>query len=88
VYEYICDGDKQADFWADDKCLEKVQTFGDVFKSQINHYKHVNGRFIVHTIEQSFCGVIGLDTYYVINALMFALLCVYCEHRRTYTHSC
>lgn len=73
IFEEGCDWN---DYTSEDKCFEKVETLSDALQSQINHYKYHTGRFIIHFIEQAFTGVWGLDSFYVINAILFALLLV------------
>jgi hypothetical protein len=75
AYAYICEDVSPEDFWKnEDKCTDKVESIGDAFHSQVSHYKIWNGRFIVHFIEQVFTGVWGIDSFYIVNALAFALM--------------
>ena len=47
----------------------RVETLSQAFSSQLNHYKLVNGRFLVHFIEQCFTGHETL--YFVLNTILF-----------------
>lgn len=51
--------------------LKEVKTFHDLLESQINHYNAVNGRAIIHTIEQFFSGIAGVELFYVLNTILF-----------------
>lgn len=53
--------------------LRLVESMGDVWDSQVNHYLTVNGRSLVHGIEQIFAGVIPMRVFYVLNVFVFAL---------------
>ena len=52
---------------------QEIQSLSDVFESQWHHYFTKNGRGLVHTIVQTFCGLLGKNAYNVFAALMFAL---------------
>ncbi len=56
-----------------DSNLKEVKTISDLVESQINHYKVVNGRTIMHTIEQLFSGIVGTDLFFVLNTFVFIL---------------
>lgn len=49
----------------------KISNLQDVFVSQINHYKSLNGRFVVHSIVQLFCGILGKQSFNVLTSLVF-----------------
>lgn len=68
VYFYVFNEDKVLDSKTE---FREITTFSDVLESQINHYKVVNGRAIVHTIEQIFSGIIGLEVFYILNVCVF-----------------
>lgn len=55
------------------KHLKAVASVGDVWRSQLNHYFTVNGRSVVHALEQFFSGVAGLECFYVLNIIVVAL---------------
>lgn len=54
-----------------DADVREIKTFSDILESQINHYNVVNGRTIIHTIEQIFSGIVGVDLFYVLNTVVF-----------------
>lgn len=56
--------------------FEPIRGLTDVVKSQCYAYFHQNGRFVVHSIVQLFCGIWGMESFVVINSLMFVLLVV------------
>lgn len=53
---------------------EPISGLADVFRSQCYAYFHQNGRFVVHSIVQLFCGILGMESFVIINSLMFVLL--------------
>lgn len=53
---------------------QEISTFGDVLKSQYNHWFTYNGRTVAHIIVQTFCGLAGQTAFAVCNGLMWALL--------------
>lgn len=57
----------------------RVSDFSDAFYSQVNHYKVMNGRFLIHFIIQCFCGFLGKSMFDVVNTVVyvfFLFLCV------------
>ena len=54
-----------------DSDSRKINTFSDILESQKNHYIVVNGRSLIHTIEQYFSGIAVIDIYYVLNTVVF-----------------
>lgn len=49
----------------------KIETVGDVVRSQYDHYMHWGGRNLVHAVEQFFSGVSSPIVFYVINTFVF-----------------
>lgn len=49
----------------------QINTIEDVFSSQIVHYKYVNGRSLIHFVEQMFSGVYSTELFKIINVLGF-----------------
>lgn len=47
--------------------LRPVLTMQDVWQSQVNHYMCVNGRALVHSIEQIISGIAGVEWFYGVN---------------------
>lgn len=45
----------------------------DALQSQCLDWFHVNGRFVVHTIVQCFCGFIGCEIFWVLNTIVFLI---------------
>jgi len=64
----------------------RVDNLSEAFVSQVNHYKVMNGRFIVHFITQCFCGFIGKGPFNVVNTLVYLFLMV-AALRLTRAHS-
>ena len=50
---------------------KRIESFSDVFRSQIDHYFFRNGRFLIHCIVQMFCAIWGLKAFYVVNTIVF-----------------
>ena len=71
VYFYVFNEDKVLDSKFG---FREIATLSDVLESQINHYAVVNGRAIVHTLEQIFSGIIGLDVFYILNVFVFIIV--------------
>lgn len=68
TYFYVFNEDGVLNSTAD---FREIETCADIYDSQINHYNIVNGRAIVHTVEQFFSGIIGIDVFYVLNVFVF-----------------
>lgn len=51
----------------------KIESFGDIIRSQIAHYQTWNGRFLAHVIVQFFCGIAGETWFAVFNALVWLI---------------
>ena len=49
----------------------RIRSLYDIYVSQVYHYLHINGRFIVHYIVQLFCGILGIKAYHACNTLVF-----------------
>ncbi len=50
-----------------------INTLGDVVESLTWHYFCWNGRIVPHFIQQTFSGILPLEAFYVLNALVFGL---------------
>ena len=50
---------------------KRIESFTDIFWSQIDHYFYRNGRFLIHCIVQMFCAIWGLKAFYVVNTIVF-----------------
>lgn len=64
VYMHIC-GDENMSF---------VTSVSDIISSQVWHYSNVNGRFLVHFVEQFFAGIAGKPLFNILNTLVYVLL--------------
>ena len=56
-------------------CLP-IRTLSDIIDSQVWAYYHHNGRFIVHSIVQLFCGIWGIEYFVLVNSLIFLFLVI------------
>ncbi|MGN0238066.1 MAG: DUF6056 family protein [Lepagella sp.] len=52
---------------------QRVSSFEDAIESQNYHYTHTNGRYLAHTLVQSFCGFLGQPAFAIANGLMYIL---------------
>lgn len=52
---------------------EPVNSIFDAMQSQIVDWHDTNGRFVIHTITQCFCGFIGSEIFWICNTLIFLL---------------
>ena len=58
----------------DNSSFVPIDSLADIWKSQCYAYFHHNGRFLVHSIVQLFCGILGMNVFVVFNSFMFVLL--------------
>ena len=87
TYFYVFNEDGVLNSTAD---FKEIETCADIYDSQINHYNTVNGRALVHTVEQFFSGIIGIDVFYVLNVLVFIftiLVFIKIVYRNIYAYS-
>ncbi|MCH5326546.1 MAG: hypothetical protein J1E29_05005 [Duncaniella sp.] len=70
LYSFVLNTDHYGGYWKDEILTEQISNISQIFDSQANHYVYGNGRYMVHFIEQLFTGVIGLDAYNILGALM------------------
>ncbi len=78
IYQYRWIGERTDGIREPIDLNHRVENFSEVFMSQINHYKVMNGRFIVHYLVQSFCGFIGKPIFNIINTLIYLLFLIGC----------
>lgn len=76
MYQYVWLDHKQADLLHPIDLSNRVDDFHEAFVSQCNHYKVMNGRFIVHYITQCFCGFIGKGPFNYLNAFIYILFLI------------
>lgn len=50
-----------------------IGSTADLVRSQWNHYLHVNGRIVAHTLVQLFCGVFGQTAFALCNGAVWYL---------------
>lgn len=54
-----------------------IRSIGDIFVSQVDHYRSVNGRSIVHFLVQLFTGLLGKSLFNILNIIIFyAFICL------------
>ena len=89
-YAMTCE---DADFFKPVSGRSPIESIGDIFVSQWNHYQYVNGRFLLHFIVQLFVGILGLRAFQVANTVMFVLLikylcrlCIPVQHRNRFMY--
>lgn len=72
VYTFVWEKDDPTWLWGEGHRFERqVSSFSDVLQTQYRHYFEVNGRALIHTVEQSFTGHMLL--FCMINTCMFGL---------------
>lgn len=73
-YAMICE---DAEFFKSGAGRTPIETVGDIFVSQCNHYQCINGRFLLHFIVQLFAGILGMRAFQVASTVMFVVLVRY-----------
>ena len=53
---------------------QSIESFGEVFESNVAGYIKTNGRFLVHCFVQYFQSIGGAISYYIMSSLVFGLL--------------
>ena len=53
-----------------------IQSLGDIFVSQYNHYFLNNGRFIPHFFVQLFDGILGKGLFNIVNTIVFMVFII------------
>lgn len=72
LYQYVWEKDDPTNLWeAGHRFEKKISSFSDILQTQILHYKLVNGRSIVHSIEQAFTNHELL--FSIVNTMVFIL---------------
>lgn len=72
LYEYVWEEDDPTDLWEPGHRYErKVSNLSDIFQTQYLHYMKVNGRTLVHAVEQAFTG--HFMSFCIINTMVFLL---------------
>ena len=74
VYAFIVNEDAQSHLSIMDDGVERqpVTSLNDAIVSQSRDYFKTNGRFIVHTLVQYFCGTMTMQTFVILNSVVFA----------------
>lgn len=73
IYQYAWEADDDTTLWSDDHRFDrKVSSFADIWQTQVKHYMKVNGRSLVHSIEQAFTG--HMMAFAIINTAVFLFL--------------
>lgn len=52
---------------------DRINSVGEIFESQADHYMRVNGRFVAHFFVQLFCGLLGHGLFAVLNAVFYII---------------
>ena len=57
LYEYVWEDGDPTDLWMrGHQFINKVSSLEDIYNTQVKHYMLVNGRSLVHAVEQAFTG--------------------------------
>lgn len=62
---YVCDSPQPVDL----NC--PIQSLGEIFVSQYNHYFSMNGRSPIQFLVQLFCGILGKDVFNVCTSIVY-----------------
>ncbi len=54
-----------------DRFRYHIKSLTDIYVSQYNHYYCMNGRVLVHSVVQFFCGLLGKPVFNVFNTLVY-----------------
>lgn len=84
VYKYICEDEL---FFKNIQEKQFVDNFSDILVSNYNHWKFINGRFLIHTLVQLFVCIIGFEIFKIINTIIFVLLVKYVLKLSSYNES-
>ncbi len=57
--------------YGEDTSCTPIESLGDIWNSQINHWFNSNGRFVIHFIVQIFCGLAGKYWFALINSIVW-----------------
>lgn len=69
-YQKVITGDN---FWDLDGEKENMTELSQIIPSQINHYKHVNGRVVVHAIVQLYVNFLGYTALTITKVILMLL---------------
>lgn len=77
LYEYVWEEYDNKDLWEEGHIfLRKINSIGDIIQTQTIHYNLVNGRVIIHAIEQFFSGIAGYTIWSICNSLVLLLFII------------
>ncbi len=76
VYAFVVneDAENHLSIMDDGVVRQPVTSFYDAIVSQSRDFFITNGRFVVHTLVQYFCGTMSMQVFVVLNSIVFALL--------------
>lgn len=78
IYQFQWFGERTEEMREPIDLNHRIENFSEAFESQINHYKVMNGRFIVHYLVQCFCGFIGKPIFNIVNTLIYFIFLIGC----------
>lgn len=53
-----------------------ITSFGDVIDSNLWAYHNQNGRFLVHVVVQTLCGLVNIEIFRLLNSILFVFLLI------------
>ena len=75
LYEYVWEENDDKTLWEQGHRFDRrISSLDDIIQTQTIHYHEVNGRSIVHGIEQFFSGIAGYTTWSICNSIVFLAL--------------
>jgi len=78
IYQFQWIGERVEEIREPIDLNHRIENFSEAFDSQINHYKVMNGRFVVHYLVQCFCGFIGKPIFNIVNTLFYFFFLIGC----------
>lgn len=78
IYQYYWLNERTIDLREPIDLANRVDDMSEAFRSQMNHYSVMNGRFVVHFLVSCFCGFIGRPLFSILNAIIYALFLLGC----------
>ncbi len=56
---------------------DQINNIQDIFLSQCNHYKYINGRFLLHFLVQLFTSILPIQVFHICNTIAMIILLKY-----------
>ena len=73
AYTMVVGDNDSNGYLSDTPIRQSVKSFADAFSSQQKEYLNTNGRFIIHTLVQYFCGTMSRTQFSFLNTFIFSI---------------